>query len=252
VDKYDIINSNGKYCGYINKDIRMRKAGLISVFLMALLAGCSTPKYNYYPEKTEISEPPLNSIVTVYIGDNMLRQGEFSAHDSIYIRENIKVGVLGGYTFTRGYYLKKSQNKKSEFYLPSGGIDSGQVITGALSDPFQVIRLDKKSGKLCGVSVFNGEACTNEINYEKKKYPVASSDSFQQTLIYSGKIGNKINIGYREFSNDFARPAFNNNVEYDLSESKIIGYKGSRIEIIEATNEYIKYKVIKNFNQAKF
>lgn len=75
-------------------------------------------------------------------------------------------------------------------------------------------------------------------------------DSFQQTLIYSGKVGNKINIGYREFSGSIARPAFNNNVEYDLSESTTIGYKGAQLEIIEATNQYIKYRVIKNFNSA--
>jgi hypothetical protein len=33
-----------------------------------------------------------------------------------------------------------------------------------------------------------------------------------------------------------ARPAFNNDVEYDLSESKLIGYKGAQFEVIEASN----------------
>jgi len=92
----------------------------------------------------------------------------------------------------------------------------------------------------------------DKADYEKKKYPVASPDSFQQTLIYSGKVGNKINIGYREFSGSLARPAFNNEVEYDLSESKVIGYKAARIEVIEATNQSIKYKVIQNFNRARY
>jgi len=71
-------------------------------------------------------------------------------------------------------------------------------------------------------------------------------------LIYSGKVGNKINVAYREFSNNLARPAFNNTVQYDLDESNIIGYKGARIEVIEATNEYIKFKVLLNFNKANF
>ena len=77
-----------------------------------------------------------------------------------------------------------------------------------------------------------------------------SQDSFKQTLIYSGKVGNKINVGYREFSGSVARPAFNNNVEYDLSESLVIGYKGAQIEVLEATNQYIRYKVLRNFNKA--
>jgi len=202
---------------------------------------------------TEISEPPLNTVITVNIGDSMLRQGKYIKHDAIYLKQDTKAkGLTTSYTFTRGYYLKKGEDDKSEFYLPSNGLDSGQVIESALIDPFQIIRLDKKSGKLCGVTIYNFEECTSKADYEKKKYPVTSSDSFQQTLIYSGKVGNKINIGYREFSNGFARPAFNNDVEYDLSESSIIGYKGARIEVIEVTNEYIKYRLLQNFSRTQY
>ena len=49
-----------------------------------------------------------------------------------------------------------------------------------------------------------------------------------------------------------ARPAFNNNVEYDLSESPIIGYKGAKLEIIEANNQFVRYRVIENFNKATY
>ncbi len=228
------------------------KTNLLTLLPLVFLSGCVTPIYNYYPERTKISEPPLNIVVTAYVGDNMLLQGEYIEHDAIYLRQDIKVGILGECTLTSGHYLKKGEDTKSEFYLPAGGLDSGQVIMNPLADPFQVIRLDKKSGKLCSVTVYNMEDCTSKANYEKKKYPVTNSDSFQQTLIYSGKVGDKINVGYREFSSNVARPAFNNEVEYDLSESRIIGYKGARIEVIEATNESIKYKVIQNFNRAKY
>ena len=71
-------------------------------------------------------------------------------------------------------------------------------------------------------------------------------------MIYSGRVGDKIKAGYREFSNNLARPAFNNDVEYDLRESSVIGYKGARIEVVEATNEHIKYKVIQNFSRAPY
>jgi hypothetical protein len=80
---------------------------------------------------------------------------------------------------------------------------------------------------------------------------VASDNAFQQTLIYSGKIGNKVNIGYREFSRNMARPAFNNDVEYDLSESNQIGYKGALLEIIDANNQNITFKVLRNFNKVQ-
>ena len=61
-------------------------------------------------------------------------------------------------------------------------------------------------------------------------------------------MGNKINVSYREFQGAMARPAFNNDVEYDLSDSRQIGYKGALIEVLDADNQKIKYKVLKNFN----
>ncbi|OHB61859.1 MAG: hypothetical protein A2Y76_14935 [Planctomycetes bacterium RBG_13_60_9] len=237
----------------MRRTVSAARVGVVCLTLVSsgLLTGCVSPKYNYHPQITRISEPPLNTTVTAYIGDNMVRQGRYREHDGICVQQNVKVGVLGGYTVTAGIYLKAGEDATSEFYLPGGGEDSGHVITEALADPFQVIRVDKRTGRLCCVSTFNMEESTSNARYQKKKYPVTSEDSFQQTLIYSGKVGNKINVGYREFSGNLARPAFNNEVEYDLSESKTIGYKGARIEVIEATNQYIKYRVIQNFNLAE-
>ena len=228
------------------------KRNMLALSLSIFLSGCVSVKDNYRPQRTKTSEPPLNTVVTAYVGDNILHQGEYSEHDALYLPNMIKIGSVETYSFAPGYYLKKGEDALSEFYVPAGGADSWQVIVGPLSDPFQAIRVDKMSGKFCSVSTSNTEVCTNEVNYEKKTYSVTSSDSIQQTLIYSGKAGNKINVGYRESSDNLATSVFNNEVEYDLSESKIIGYKGARIEVIEATNESIKYKVIQNFNRAKY
>ncbi len=105
--------------------------------------------------------------------------------------------------------------------------------------------------ELCVVTVFNVAACKTVQDIERTKRSVLAQDAFQQTLIYNGRVGSKINIGYREFSNNTARPAFNNNVEYDLTESTRIGYKGADLEVLEATNQHIKFKMLSNFNEAR-
>ena len=61
-------------------------------------------------------------------------------------------------------------------------------------------------------------------------------------------VGNKINIGYREFQGGMARAAFSNEVEYDLSESKTIRYKGAVLDIMDANNQSITFKLTRNFN----
>ena len=105
--------------------------------------------------------------------------------------------------------------------------------------------------ELCIVSVYNNYTCEPVGRVDWMKRPVLAHDAFQQTLIYNGKVGSRINIAYREFSNNMARPAFNNNVEYDLSESANIAYKGAELEVLEATNQHIKFKLHQNFNAVK-
>jgi hypothetical protein len=221
------------------------------LLLLSLFAtGCVVPRYNYFPMRTEISEPPLGKVHVAQVGDNMLRQGHYTEHEALYLFTDASLGWA--YTAKQGYYLKKGENEDSEFFLPSNEPEGGQIIKAAIADNWQSLQAYKQEQRLCIVTVYNVYTCQTSVAFERRRRPVLQSDSFQQTLIYSGKVGNKINVGYREFSNNLARPAFNNTVEYDLTDSKVIGYRGARIEVIEATNEFIRYNVIQNFNKAQF
>lgn len=227
--------------------VKMKK--IVLMLLVMALGGCATADFNYKPQTMNVSEPPLGAINIAYVGDTMLRQGKYSENDAIYLPTTVSVGWA--YDLLPGYYLKKGEDSNSETYMPSLENDGGSVDKAALADPWQAVMAYKDKPKLCVISVFSAMVCENDANFKRMKKAVLTTDSFQQTLIYSGKVGDKINIGYREFSANLARPAFNNDVEYDLSASNIIGYKGAKIEIIEATNEQIKYRVIKNFNRAQ-
>lgn len=230
------------------------KKNIVIFALISLLSACASPNYNYIPELLEISEPPIDSINVAYIGDPMLRQGTFSEHDAILLKKKTKVGVLGTYTFEPGYYTKRGSGTNNDFgfYLPSQYGQQGRVVRGLLADPFQIIQAYHNEQKICGVSTLNGKVCTTKTEYKVTSQQATTADAFQQTLIYSGRIGDKVNLSYREFSGSIARPAFNNDVEYDINQSNVVGYKGARLEIFEATNELIKYKVLSNFNKASF
>lgn len=228
------------------RDLQMNKSILLA--LMLLIGGCASPDYNYTAKQVDISEPPLDVVNIAYVGDVMLKQGKYAEHDAIYLPHMVETSWT--YDVYPGYYLKQGEDDNSETYLPSNEADGGRVDKAALADPWQAIMAYKNKPTLCVITVFSAMVCESHASFERVNKPVLSANSFQQTLIYSGKVGNKVNIGYREFSNNQARPAFNNDVEYDLDSSRIIGYKGARVEILEATNEMIKYKVIRNFNLA--
>ncbi len=67
--------------------------------------------------------------------------------------------------------------------------------------------------------------------------------SFSHELIYNGKDGNNIKVSYREYKDDMARPAFFQDLTYNLKESDIIRYKNYKIKVHKATNEEISYTV---------
>jgi hypothetical protein len=71
-----------------------------------------------------------------------------------------------------------------------------------------------------------------------------SESSFKRELVYSGKSGNTITILYREYMNDMARPAFSQELKYDLSDSKTIGYKNAKFEVVDADNMSIHFKTL--------
>lgn len=222
--------------------------------LVLFLAGCaSTPVTNYSPTTRQISEPPIGSINVANLGDELLTQGTATERQALYVPTTQKLGL--GASVTQGLFPKSGEKDGFEYFATMAGADAGTVkylggISGAPMSALGVLALRKSDNAICFINGFNvAVGCTAGLNFEKRNLAVTTNDnSFQQTLLYNGKVGNKINIAYREFSSNLARPAFNNDVEYDLSQSNQIGYKGALLEVIDANNQTIKYKVIKNFN----
>jgi hypothetical protein len=69
-------------------------------------------------------------------------------------------------------------------------------------------------------------------------------DSFKAELIYTGKTDNIIRVSYREYKNDMARPAFSQELRYDLNEGNEITFKTLKMKVLEATNTKITVQVI--------
>lgn len=185
-----------------------------------------------------IDSPTVGETVTAQIGDHLLQKGEIVEEEVLNVRSSVD-GAL--YDILPGSYPQLGYIGTDKLYAGTG------VVKGALADPFVGISTRaQEPGRVCVVTGFGARVCY-DASADTSMKASARDASFQQTLIYNGRVGNRINIGYREFSNSLARPAFNNNVEYDLSSSKTIGYKGASIEVINADNSSITYRVLSTF-----
>ena len=192
------------------------------------LVGCVTPKNNYRPESKSISFPDLNKVITVNIGDEMVKQGTYTEIDGIHLEKPVKVSWA--YSLAAGDYEKRGEDKSREFYMPATGSNGGAVKKAALADPWSSIAYYKNKEKIGIITIFNVMIAENTTGVSRVKLSTLAHNSFQQTLIYSGRLGDKVRLSYREFSNNIARPAYHNDVDYDLTESTTIGYKGARLE----------------------
>ncbi|RKV86050.1 MAG: hypothetical protein D8H97_01920 [Neisseria sp.] len=213
-----------------------------------LLTACAAPKYNYTGSAENLSWPSVGETNTVGIGENMLNQGYSLQMDALSFDSLQKIGGAA-YKIPPGDYVKTGEDNNAEYYLVNN-TNGGRVIVGILADPVISVMKSKnnKDNEICLITVLNLKNCSKNIPTTIKKVNSVNANGFQQNLLYSGKVGNRIKLSYREFQNNMARQAFSNDVEYDLSESDQVGYKGALLEIINATNQSITYKVIRNFN----
>lgn len=184
-----------------------------------------------------VTFPAVGSTVTKGIGEPLIHQGDAKTGDTIELEENI---VIGDISIPRGQYSEvKGTQEFRKFYV-------GNMVRGGRAAKYQSVILlndDEGTKRVC----ITRKACV-EAKFSLGRKTKYSPSKSQQTLIYSGKIGNRITLGYREFFDNSAKPAFSNDVAYDLSESKVLGYKGARLEVIGASNTEITYKVVAGFN----
>ena len=86
------------------------------------------------------------------------------------------------------------------------------------------------------------------LAYEKSELVIPRNDSFKYELLYQGISKGSLKLSYREYINDFARPAFFQDVTYDLdSTPTTITFRTVRLEVLNANNNQISYRVLSGF-----
>ena len=202
------------------------------LFLVLLFVGCTKIPHNKINESSLVNYPELNTEVTANIGDHLVKKG-------LMVNETVLVVKKTVDKVTSGEYVQIGEDNEMFYFEPTKEMRKVGWVSVAIK---------KKDDGIVYLIDFASVKWKYKPVYEMKKRVSAQNNSFQQTLIFNGIVGNKLKIGYREFKDEMARPAFNNEVEYDLNTSKTIGYKGCKIEVIKADNESISYKVLKNFD----
>lgn len=229
----------------------MKRSTTPAVSMLALLAGCLVTSgcvfvaRNHPVVETEINEPPHQTVVTASIGESLLRQGRSIELDAIYVPQDVRVSLA--YTVRNGTYTKDGETSQGTFYSPSRHGDPGRIKRAPLSDPVRAVHIPARGDRICVIDIWSIRHCRKGALWHETTQLAVSDRAFQQHLIYNGMAGDAIRVGYREFSPSLARPAFSNEVEYDLARSNVIAYKDARLEVLDATETSLTYRVLSGF-----
>ncbi|WP_377807987.1 hypothetical protein ABNQ38_21640 [Azospirillum sp. A29] len=211
------------------------KIALIGLIMM--LSACVTHLDPLPPEITKVTIPEIGSLETRDIGVPLIEQGTKYTYEALIPKKEIRqYSILrpGYFAFNGDLYAKMGRDGK-KWYCGN----MVYVASNGEKDPI---------GERCQ----NDDLLEKEWNMPKGTYDAKIisriyNDNYQVTLIYTGRIGDKINVTYREFRNDWARPVLTQDLTFDLSKGRVIGMRGARIEVINATNTSIQYKIISGF-----
>ena len=193
------------------------------------------------------NKPNINTKTEVYLGDRMVEQAEGSYRICV-IPKNTKVKTIMGttYEYKANQPICKPKEKAGRYVV---GYENLSYRGGYMKAAVKV----KKSKSGIKLSICPAIACSggvkyaeNEIEISDRKF-VYSDNTFQQSIEYTGKTGEKLNFTYAETYNDMARAPFTRDFEIDLSEGDVAAFKGAIIKIHKATNVSIIYSVIRNF-----
>ena len=228
----------------------MKVCRLITILSVVILSGCASV-VQIPASISEAFDPELGSLNTSELGDTLVSYQYAVTKPSYRIvsYEGKKPDVFNA--LKPGTVLEPMGAKNDiEFYRsPSAdranllGFDSTRLCRQVSTDKWSHI----DGWGDCTSTLFLFDNFENVI-IERANWVDITAPNVQQQFIYNGRIDNYVKFTYREFSvGGYARDAFTQDVQYDLNEGNVIGFKGSRIEILEATNRVITYRVLSHF-----
>ena len=220
--------------------------------MAAILAGCETPKQGLNPELQVIERPPLNQENTSELGETLVERGKVYTYKAIRLENTVSAGD--------GYILKKLT------------LQPGLLTATLHDDKWRLYTTDKLAvyDAVLGTQMQLGGLAISQANEKEVKFYLNGSvlklmtpkpspvfthttvndvdrPGFRRELIYNGRTGDSLKFLYHEDSTDLLRGPLSEEFQYDMKDGAIVGFKGVRIEVLEATNTSIRYRVLASF-----
>lgn len=241
------------------------KRVFFTVMIAALVSACETvPEMKYTRHEMKLIHiPDLNIVTEGEIGRTLVSKVYSTKIPVINVTALIEEyrkqpatnnRFSGTLLLPEGVYKMKTEDDSGWYYpVPKPGVY--KISVGSVPCSVCGIFVPKSDPQSAYTYYFYEQMGSKGIEIGKEKVVVnkstideVSTDSLKMELVYGGMSQKVISISYREFKNDFARPAFTQELKYDLNEGDTIGFRGARFQVIKANNTSLTYKVLKHLD----
>lgn len=226
---------------------------LVFILIAAVTTGCAIPNAVELPTIAEKvgRVPELKETASVPVGGTVYSQFRYWSKVGYRLSDPVNVGfMLGRVSSSSGDFVAKAMangkpafcTEKLAYFDPLMGprstacfLDSTQsgYFSGVLAAP-NMVWLEKD--------------LPSRIRYESSEQIIPRSDAFRYEILFQGLSNRTLRFAYREFTGDFARPAFFQDVTYELTSLPMqVAFRSVQFEILEAGNNGIKYRVLSGF-----
>ncbi|MBT4348186.1 MAG: hypothetical protein HN753_00940 [Methylococcales bacterium] len=207
-----------------------------------IMVGCAPNVRPVQSESVVVNVPKVGYEKTGELGGTLVSKIIKTEIEAIKV--NNSVDCCLALTFQAGTYVAIWEDNRGIYYGSPNNVlvkFSGKRQNGGYVVPF-----GSRSSQQ-NVAVWQGALPTlrptakvstdSYITFTRGKVTKTNEPFFKQELIYNGKSGSNIKFLYRELADNMMRASFSQDIQYDLNESNVIGFKGSRIKVIEASNQ---------------
>ncbi|MFL2495072.1 MAG: hypothetical protein ACJ0RL_05570 [Porticoccaceae bacterium] len=230
---------------------------MLLIKLLVLLSVISLPQI-HAEEPNEMFKsmtndfPSLGSTHEAFLGDKLLTQVKGEYRDCIVPSMDHTKSKFGGTLYTIKANVPICKTEPGEKHYKPDYINYSYPQMNSYSMLPVVYSVKKGKGRLCIQSLGWKGTCAENLDENDVKigpHFVVSPNSTQKSIEYISKSNKLLTFSYNEYTDNWSNALSNREFDVDLDSTNIIGYKGSKIKVLETNDGKIRYVVLTNFSQ---
>jgi hypothetical protein len=230
----------------------MKKKKVLILFSCLFLIGCATGR-NPLSRDQLGSEPKFDVVTQADVGGVIYAEYQYTRQEGARLPNKFSIPYgFGHIEIESGYVLAGFINGSTREYCTPDRTYYDQVF-----GPYDIVCFSSKGDDANAFDMIRVPSllmgdwfAIDKIEYQKTDFP-GNKKGHRMELIYRGISNQTVNLTYREYKDDFARPASQEEIasELDPKRSTLIDFKGAEIDVMQASGSKITYRIKRGFGK---